>query len=103
VARFFGAAPETVSGTIKPLVSGKPMKFAFELAEKEAVLRETLALFAAAIGRGELPAFPNDDDDDFNSCKYCPVSHSCRTRHDPAEKYLVLQSGEPRTLLGGTP
>jgi hypothetical protein len=76
-------------------------KFAFELAEKEAALRETLSIFVASILEGVFPAFPADDDADFNACKYCPVRHSCRTRHDFVEKYLVTRLGEPRTLLGG--
>jgi len=58
-------------------------------------------LFVASILDGVFPAFPADDDADFNACKYCPVNHSCRTRHDFAEKYLVTRHGEPRTLLGG--
>ena len=41
------------------------------------------------------------DDADFNACKYCPVNHSCRTKHDFAEKYLITRHNEPRTLLGG--
>jgi RecB family exonuclease len=103
VAEFFGAAPEQVSGTIKPIVSGegKPAKFAFALHEKRDGLLETLEIFARAILDGAFPAFPNDNDSEFNSCKYCPVNHSCRTRHDVDERYAVQQSKDPRTLLGG--
>ena len=104
VSQFFGAESKSVSGAIKPLVIGETnaRKFAFELAEKEPKLRETLDLFVASILDGVFPAFPADDDADFNACKYCPVNHSCRTRHDFVEKYLVTRHGEPRTLLGGS-
>jgi hypothetical protein len=102
VAEFFDAAPEQVSGTIKPIVSeGKPAKFAFALHEKREGLMETLEIFARAMLDGTFPAFPNDNDAEFNSCKYCPVNHSCRTRHDIDERYAVQQSKDPRTLLGG--
>jgi ATP-dependent helicase/DNAse subunit B len=101
IAEFFGAEAKNVSGAIKPLIIGeiKAAKFAFELADKEARLRETLELFADAILRGIFPAFPNETDD-INSCKYCPVSHSCRTKHDVDERYSLHESKEPRTLLG---
>jgi superfamily I DNA/RNA helicase len=103
-ARFFDAPPENVSGTIKPLViseeSGSGGKFLFALHEHAATLRETLQLFARSIAEGRFPAFPNEKDTEFNSCKYCPVSHSCRTKHDAAERYAVLQLKDPRTLLG---
>jgi len=101
VAQQFGA---DVSGAIKPLVfpEVKADKFTFELREKEAAVRATLALFARAIAEGKFPAFPADTDKDFNACKYCPVSHSCRTRHDLTEKYAVVHGyGDARTLLGG--
>ncbi|MEA2568725.1 MAG: ATP-dependent helicase/nuclease subunit [Acidobacteriota bacterium] len=100
IAEFFGADAKSVSGAIKPLIQGeiKAAKFTFELADKEARLRETLELFAGAILRGIFPAFPNETDD-VNSCKYCPVSHSCRTKHDVDERYTLQQSREPRTLL----
>ena len=103
VSQFFGAEAADVSGAIKPLVTSEThaRKFAFELADKEAALRETLGLFVASILDGVFPAFPADDDADFNACKYCPVNHSCRTRHDFAEKYLITRHGEPRMLLGG--
>ena len=103
VSQFFDADAGSVSGAIKPLVISETpaRKFAFELAEKEAALRETLSIFVASILEGVFPAFPADDDADFNACKYCPVRHSCRTRHDFVEKYLVTRLGEPRTLLGG--
>ncbi|HUR81692.1 MAG TPA: PD-(D/E)XK nuclease family protein [Thermoanaerobaculia bacterium] len=100
VAEFFRVDPEHVSGTIKPLVPGdtKPLKFAFALHEKRAGMLETLELFIRAILAGRFPAFPNEDDD-FNSCKYCPVNHSCRTRHDLDERYAVQRFRDPRTLL----
>jgi RecB family exonuclease len=103
VSQFFDADAASVSGAIKPLVTSETnaRKFAFALADKEAGLRETLDLFVTSILNGIFPAFPADDDADFNACKYCPVNHSCRTRHDFAEKYLVTRHGEPRTLLGG--
>jgi len=105
VSQFFAAEAAAVSGAIKPLVTSETnaRKFAFALAEKEAALRETLDLFVTSILNGIFPAFPADDDADFNACKYCPVNHSCRTRHDFAEKFLITRHGEPRTLLGGGP
>jgi hypothetical protein len=105
VAEFFGADPEHVSATIKPLVVAdlKPDKFAFELHEKRDALLTTLAIFMRAIQAGQFPAFPNENDLEFNSCKYCPVNHSCRTKHDTDERYAVAQHKDPRTLLGGTP
>ncbi|HEV7764952.1 MAG TPA: PD-(D/E)XK nuclease family protein [Thermoanaerobaculia bacterium] len=103
VAEFFEAKPEHVSGTIKPIVVGeaKAAKFAFALHEKRDALVETLEIFVRAILSGKFPAFPNDNDAEFNSCKYCPVNHSCRTRHDLDERYAVQQQKDPRTLLGG--
>jgi hypothetical protein len=103
VAEFFDAAPESVSATIKPIVTGdaKAEKFAFALEEKKAALLETLEIFMRAILGGQFPAFPNDNDAEFNSCKYCPVNHSCRTRHDLDERYAVQQLRDPRTLLAG--
>jgi len=101
VAQFFDAGD--VSGAIKPLVfpETKAEKFAFHLAGREESLHATLALFAGAILDGRFPAYPADTDKDFNACKYCPVNHSCRTRHDLTEKYALLRHGDPRTLLGG--
>ena len=86
-----------MSRSWKPIVPGepKPSSFAFELAEKRHGLQETLNVFASAILRGQFPAFPNEKDSDFNSCKYCPVNHSCRTKHDYAEKYLVISHNPP--------
>jgi len=103
VSQFFDADPANVRGAIKPLVTSdaNATRFAFELAEKEVELRETLNLFVSSIIDGVFPAFPADDDADFNACKYCPVNHSCRTRHDFAEKYSITRHNEPRTLLGG--
>jgi RecB family exonuclease len=100
-SEFFHVDASSISGTIKPLVSGKPAKFEFNLGEKRASLFETLDIFVHAIAGGIFPAFPNDGDrpEDFNSCKYCPVNHSCRTRHDAEEKYAVTSARDPRTLL----
>jgi RecB family exonuclease len=99
IAEAFGTDPANVIGAIKPLVAGeaKPQSFAFNLGEKQAGLIETLAIFSRAIAHGRFPAFPNEKD--FNSCKYCPVNHSCRTKHDAEEKYAVSQLHDPRTLL----
>jgi len=101
VAHFFGAQPDDVTGTIKPIVAGesKLTSFAFDLADKHDGLQQTLDIFASAILRGRFPAFPNEKDADFNSCKYCAVKLACRTKHDPEEKYAVTRSREPRTLL----
>jgi len=100
-AERFQVDPSAVSGTIKPLVAGgaKPEKYAFELSAKAPRLRETLDLFVAAIAAGAFPAFPNDNDDQFNSCKYCPVNLSCRTKHDAEQRFAVQQMKDPRTLL----
>ncbi|HEX7153355.1 MAG TPA: PD-(D/E)XK nuclease family protein [Thermoanaerobaculia bacterium] len=98
VSDFFESTD--VSGTIKPLVIGEQNgAFAFDLAEKREALLETLELFVTSIRNGVFPAFPNDRDEDFNSCKYCPVNHSCRTKHDLDERYAVQQKKDPRTLL----
>jgi RecB family exonuclease len=103
VAEFFGADPEHVSATIKPLVVAdlKPEKFAFALHEKRDGVLSTLEIFMRAILAGQFPAFPNENDLEFNSCKYCPVNHSCRTKHDTDERHAVAQHKDPRTLLGG--
>lgn len=103
VAEFFGAPPEAVSAAIKPIVAAdrKADKYAFALAEQKARLEETLEIFAGAMLEGRFPAFPNRNDSEFNSCKYCPVNHSCRTLHDADERYAVQQHSDPRTLLGG--
>lgn len=100
-AEFFAADPATVSGTIKPLVLGdiKADKYAFALHEKRDGLLETLRIFMRAIAAGAFPAFPNENDLEFNSCKYCPVNHSCRTKHDADERYALQQLSDPRTLL----
>jgi hypothetical protein len=99
IAEAFDADPANVVGAIRPLAGGeaKPASFAFNLGEKRAALQETLAIFMRAIANGRFPAFPNDKD--FNSCKYCPVNHSCRTKHDAEEKYAVSQLRDPRMLL----
>ena len=101
VAEFFNADASDIGGTIKPIVVGeaKPSSFAFELGEKRDTLQETLDIFAWSILHGRFPAFPNEKDADFNSCKYCAVNHSCRTKHDAEEKYAVTRSKEARTLL----
>jgi len=100
-AERFAVGPERVSGTIKPIVAGgaKAKKYAFELAAKAPRLHETLELFIDAIVHGDFPAFPNDNDDQFNSCKYCPVKLACRTKHDAEERFAVQQFRDPRTLL----
>jgi len=97
-ARFLDI--EEVSGAIKPLVAGpRASLFEFNLVEKYSGIVETLGIFAAAIAAGRFPAFPNERDEDFNSCKYCPVNHSCRTKHEPDERYAIGQKKDPRTLL----
>jgi ATP-dependent helicase/DNAse subunit B len=99
IAEFLSLDPANVAGAIKPIVSGeqKPQTFAFVLASSQAALQETLDIFARAIISGRFPAFPKEND--FGSCKYCPVNHSCRTKHDAEERYAVGRAGEPRTLL----
>jgi len=100
VAEFFGADAAKVSGAIKPLVveDAKPAKYAFALAEKRDGLLETLDLFVSSILASTFPAFPIDGD--FDSCKYCPVNHSCRTRHDFDERHAAQRQKDPRTMLG---
>jgi ATP-dependent helicase/DNAse subunit B len=101
IAEAFGADPLNVIGVIRPLVPGdkKPNSFSFLLGDRQLGLQETLEIFRHAIAHGRFPAFPNEKDNDFNSCKYCPVNHSCRTKHDAEEKYAVAQLRDPRTLL----
>jgi len=101
VSEFFSLDAAAIDGTIKPLVAGPRPKFDFKLGEKRAGLVETLDIFVGAIANGTFPAFPNDGEkpEDFKSCKYCPVNHSCRTKHDAEEKYAVTRSRDPRTLL----
>jgi RecB family exonuclease len=105
VAEFFDA--KSISGAIKPLVvrGTDPDKLHFQLANAETRLRETLDLFVGSMLRGAFPAFPNDEDKEknFNACKYCPVNHSCRTRHADAERRIVLRQKDPRTLLEELP
>ena len=101
VADIFHIETDHISGTIKPLVtSDGKTRFAFALDEKRERLLETLGLFTNAIKSCLFPAFPSRDDD-FDSCKYCPVNHSCRTRHDLDERYAIQQQKDPRTLLAG--
>ena len=97
-AEFLGAGPEDVSGVIRPLVAGDQKKFDFELADRRERLLETLSLFLRAIRGGVFPAFP-DDDEHIGSCKYCPVNHSCRTRHDLDERNAVRRHEDARTLI----
>jgi RecB family exonuclease len=93
IARLFGA--KNVTGAIKPLIPGaKPEKFQFDLADAGERLHATLALFVESMRRGRFPAFPVED-----SCKYCPVKHSCRTRHSDAEKRPLAAFESPRELL----
>ena len=105
VAEFFGRP--AISGAIKPLIvrDTDPKKLRFQLSESEPRLRETLDLFVKSMLRGAFPAFPNDEDKEknFNACKYCPVNHSCRTRHSDAERRIVLPQKDPRTLLEAMP
>jgi len=88
-------AVTNVSGAIKPLMPGsKPEKLQFNLADTKARMHETLDLFLASMLRGRFPAFPDED-----SCKYCPVNRSCRTKHSEAEKRALAHYDDPRTLL----
>jgi ATP-dependent helicase/DNAse subunit B len=100
-ADFFRIDPADVRGAIKPIAATDtaPEKFAFSLGEKHERLGQTLHIFVDAILRGAFPAFPSETDREFNSCKYCPVNHSCRTRHDTEQRRAILDAGEPRTLL----
>ena len=101
VAEIFGTGGASINGTIKPIVTADvKTKFEFSLQEKQERLLETLTLFIQAIRKGLFPAFPSRGDD-FDSCKYCPVNHSCRTKHDLDERYAIQQQKDPRTLLAG--
>jgi ATP-dependent helicase/DNAse subunit B len=102
VQEIFEVDAGGVSGAIKPLVVEglRSEKYEFELNEKRALLLDTLAVFVRAVMEGRFPAFPSDDDE-IGSCKYCPVNHSCRTRHDELEAREVRRSGDARTLLSG--
>ena len=91
--------PRKITGAIKPLRGGTPGKYSFALADHTDRLSQTIEIFMRAMFGGRFPAFPNDSDNDFDACKYCPVNHSCRTKHNDAEKYAVLRSDDPRTLL----
>jgi RecB family exonuclease len=101
VADFFKIPAAEITGTIKAIGApdADPELFAFDLGDKEARLRDTLAIFVEAIVNGKFPAFPNESANDFQSCKYCPVNHSCRTRHDVEEQRTALQWDEPRSML----
>ena len=93
VGEFF--ATRNVRGAIKPLMPGnKPEKMKFDLADAEPRLRETLDLFIASMLRGRFPAFPEEQ-----SCRYCPVNHSCRTKHSDAEQRILANFDDPRALL----
>jgi RecB family exonuclease len=93
VAKVFNAT--NVSGAIKPLMPGSDAdKFTFDLADIGPRLRETLDLFIASMLRGRFPAFPEEE-----SCRYCPVNHSCRTKHSDAELRALAQFEDPRGLL----
>ena len=101
VAQFFAVAPEQITGAIKPLVAGKAKagKFEFALGPRHQMLLDTLQLFVTSILRGTFPAFPEEKE--YDACKYCAVRESCRTRHDPVEKYAVIAETDPQTLLRG--
>jgi RecB family exonuclease len=93
IARLFAA--QNVSGAIKPLIpSTKPEKLRFDLAGTEARLHATLDLFVESMLRGRFPAVPEPD-----SCKYCPVTDSCRTKHSDAEQRALARFDGPRALL----
>ncbi len=99
VTEFFGMDASAISGAIKPLRGGNDSRYSFALADHIDELRRTIELFAGSMIGGTFPAFPADNDNDFNSCKYCPVNHSCRTKHNDAEAYAVTRHGDPKTLL----
>lgn len=99
VSEFFGVDKASIDGAIRPLIASEAKGFDFNLGKKSDRLLGTLDLFVDAIRSGTFPAFPSSKD--FESCKYCPVKHSCRTKHDAEEKYAVTRAGDPRTLLGG--
>jgi hypothetical protein len=105
MAEFFKRDPSSVRGAIKPLIvrGADGDKLQFELGRVGDRLRATLDLFIDSMMRGAFPAFPSDRDEDFNSCKYCPVNHSCRTKHADAERRAVLRQNDPRTLLESLP
>lgn len=102
VADFFTADPAKVSGTIKPIVTDdiNPAHYAFELGEQRDALLETLDVFVTSILAGHFPAFPTENDE-INSCRYCPVNQSCRTRHDADERRSLEDASDALALLSG--
>lgn len=95
--QIFDAAPEAISGTIKPLAlpETKTDNYAFELADHKEGLIETLGVFVEAILAGRFPAFP----DDAGACRYCPLGIACRTRHDPVEQRALRRFTTALELL----
>src|SRR5207237_8757072 len=84
-----------VRGAIKTLMpANKPEKMKVDPADAEPRLRETLDLFIGSMLRGRFPAFPEEQ-----SCRYCPVNHSCRTKHSDAEQRILANFDDPRALL----
>ncbi len=97
-AQFFDMKAEQVSGAIKPLVYARNSKHDFTLAETREELLTTLEMFVEAILDGWFPTFP-DESDELNSCKYCPVRGSCRTKHDAEERRVTARHADARGLL----
>ena len=81
---IFQLTASRISGTIKPLgMTGKQNlgRFGFELAEQKENLLKNLQLFVESMTAGLFPALPSEE-----SCRYCPMNHSCRTMYDPEER-----------------
>jgi hypothetical protein len=93
---IFGVPADRISGAIKPL--GAPGKtretHSFELAEQKEMLLLALDEFADSIVQGRFPAIPDEE-----SCRYCPVNSSCRTRHDADEKRALRKHENALALL----
>lgn len=79
IEQIFGVKDGRVEAMIKPI--GDPRtateKFSFRLWEKRETLRDVLELFSRSIIGGRFPALPSEE-----SCKYCPATLSCRSKHD---------------------
>lgn len=95
VQQIFAVDESAVSGLIKPLrTDGKLDTFSFQLDSCAETLRETLSLFASSILAGRFPATPDE-----NVCRYCPMSHSCRTLHHPEQTRVLRDFESARDYL----
>ncbi|MEO8217641.1 MAG: PD-(D/E)XK nuclease family protein [Acidobacteriota bacterium] len=100
IEHTLGLTPEQISGIIKPFIpNGGAEQFGFQLAETRERLIDNLSHFVSAILAGRFPAYPDDE----GSCRYCPLNHSCRTRHDTSERRTLRRTESVRDLLAEWP